>query len=513
MLCYSSYFFTKLTWLLLLHILKVFNFCRAMSADSLNSITRPIPKPSDFKFGKEIGQGTFSTVYVVQEISTSSEFAMKVVDKQRVWRYKAVDSVLMEKEVLKRTNHVFIIRLHCTFQDSTRLFYLLEYARCGELLSYLTYFTSLSVHCTRFYAAEIFAALDYLHSMSIVHRDLKPENVLLTDKMHIKLADFGSAVILNSPNIKAPSFTGTPEYVSPEMLSRISRQGDCTPNSESSQDLTYLMDFWAFGCIIYQLISGSSPFRKSGPVHEYETFQKILSLSYTFAPNFDPIAKDLVEKLLVISPSERLGSPSHGGSISVRRHMFFSEIKWDILPYQEPPLLVPNLEPIAPEGWDNLPVGFKEAEKYHLSRELGLSPSQITEDDRIRLLNAQGKHNPFNRFVRGRLILKQGILFKRRGLFARKRMFLLTEGPHLFYIDVENMTLKGEVAWSDSLTVELRSNKLFFIHVPNKTYYLEDPSGHADDWVKQITSVRARYFKDTQTLCSNDPSTSIELSI
>ncbi|CAH8494673.1 unnamed protein product [Schistosoma turkestanicum] len=310
----------------------------AMSAGSLNTVTRPIPKPSDFKFGKEIGQGTFSTVYVVQEISTSSEFAMKVVDKQRVWRYKAVDSVLMEKE-------------------------------------------------------------------------------------------------------------------------------------------------------------------------------KILSLSYTFAPNFDPVAKDLVEQLLVISPNERLGSPTHGGSISVRQHMFFSGIKWDTLPYQEPPLLVPNLEPIAPEGWDNLPVGFKEAEKYHLSRELELSASQITEDDRIRLLSAQAKHNPFNCFVRGRLILKQGILFKRRGLFARRRMFLLTEGPHLFYVDVENMTLKGEVAWSNSLAVELRSVKLFFIHVPNKTYYLEDPSGHADDWVKQITSVKARYFSNTQTLGSDTPSTSTHLGL
>ncbi|CAH8513349.1 unnamed protein product, partial [Heterobilharzia americana] len=457
-----------------------------MSGDSLDGITRPVPKPSDFKFGKEIGHGSFSTVYVVQEISTSSEFAMKVVDKQRVWRYKAVDSVLMEKEVLKRTNHVFIIRLHCTFQDSTRLFYLLEYARCGELLSYLTRFTSLSVHCTRFYAAEIFSALDYLHSVTIVHRDLKPENVLLTDKMHIKLADFGSAIILNSPNIKAPSFTGTPEYVSPEMLSRISRKSDSSSNSESTQDLTYLMDYWAFGCIIYQLISGLPPFRKSGPVHEYETFQKILSLSYTFATNFDPVARDLVEKLLVIIPGERLGSPSNGGPAAVRQHTFFSGVQWDMLPYQEPPLLSPNLEPIAPEGWDDLPVGFEDGKKYHLSRELGLAASQISEDDRTRLLKAQEIQNPFNRFTRGRLILKQGILFKRRGLFARKRMFLLTEGPHLFYVDVENMTLKGEVPWSSSLTLELRSNKLFFIHVPNRTYYLEDPSGHADDWIERI---------------------------
>jgi 3-phosphoinositide dependent protein kinase-1 len=70
-----------------------------------------------------------------------------------------------------------------------------------------------------FYAAEILSALEYLHSKNIIHRDLKPENLLLSEKMHILLADFGTAKVLkDEDNGKAMSFVGTAEYVSPELL-------------------------------------------------------------------------------------------------------------------------------------------------------------------------------------------------------------------------------------------------------------------------------------------------------
>ncbi|CAL8076698.1 unnamed protein product [Calicophoron daubneyi] len=466
---------------------------------------RPKPRPSDFRFGKEIGHGSFSTVYVAREIATNAEYAIKVVEKQHVCRNRAVDSVHMEKEVLRRTNHVFIIRLHYTFQDTARLFYVLEYAPRGELLQQLNHLTLFDVPCTRFYTAELLVALNYLHDQSIVHRDVKPENILLTDRMHIKLADFGSAIILNDPKVKAPTFTGTPEYVSPEMISSVSAFGEENSGDEparlshssSSKELAYLMDYWALGCVIYQLISGRPPFRAEKNTLPYGTFQKIINLEYTFMDGFDSVAKDLVQRLIVINPEERLGSPRNGGPRAVMTHRFFAGVDWDTLPDQIPPILVPNLEPVAPVGWDHLPAGLREGEQCLLSSELGLFADQVSDSERSRLLSLQEKHNPYHRFVRNRLIIKQSILFKRRGLFASKRMFILTEGPHLFYVDLDSMSLKGEVPFSSFLTVELKSDKLFFIHVPNRTFFLEDPSGQASDWVKQITAIKRFYFAST----------------
>ncbi|VEL29075.1 unnamed protein product, partial [Protopolystoma xenopodis] len=404
------------------------------SSSELNQGRRLTPilrRPSDFKLGKEIGTGSFSTVYSAKEIATGVEYAMKVVDKQHVFRCKAVDSVMMEKEVLKRTNHPFIVRVYYTFQDSFRLYYVLEYARRGELLTYLNRLTSLNVECTKFYSAEILSALNYLHSCSIIHRDLKPENVLLTEDMHIKLADFGSAIILNHLEIKASSFTGTPQYVSPEMLTLIN-SGNVSEEEYSSEEnfdgqtseeirskkehkskgcdkkahlqaitevstkwlhngvpshaLAYLMDYWALGCVIYQMLSGRPPFRSERHGHEYEVFQKVLNLRFEFPDGFDSNAKDLVKSLLVISPIERLGSPINGGHKALLVHPFFAGIDWDTLHKSSPPILVPNLDPLSHDDWDKVPAGFEAGKKYHLACEIGLAASQVTENDRIHLL-------------------------------------------------------------------------------------------------------------------------------
>lgn len=74
------------------------------------------------------------------------------------------------------------------------------------------------------------------------------------------------------------------------------------------------------------------------------------------------------------------------------------------------------------------------------------------------------KNNPYNNFVEGNLILKQGLVDKKKGLFARRRMFLLTLGPHLYYVDPATMLLKGEIPWSGDLRTEAKNFKIFFLH-------------------------------------------------
>src|SRR5690606_21676946 len=155
-------------------------------------------------------------------------------------------------------------RLYYTFQDEASLYYVIDYCSGGELLGALKRTGTFDLECTRFYAAQILDAVEYMHARGVIHRDLKPENVLLDDHMHIKITDFGTAKMLADPrNAKtedgtdrgvpqtgqaqasddgrAPSFVGTAEYVSPELLTN--------KNSCKASDL------WAFGCIIYQLLA------------------------------------------------------------------------------------------------------------------------------------------------------------------------------------------------------------------------------------------------------------------
>lgn len=283
----------------------------------------------DFHFGRTLGEGSYSTVIAATDRQNLHEYAIKVLDKKHIIKEKKVKYVNIEKDTLnKLTEHPGIVRLYYTFQDMQSLYFVLDLCSGGELLGVLKRMTTFDEECTRFYSAEILDTVDYMHGQGIIHRDLKPENVLLDDKMHVKITDFGTAKMLDTPtesqnesngaripgsggpldgsdSDRANSFVGTAEYVSPELLNH---KGACKAS-----------DLWALGCIIYQLLAGRPPFKAS---NEYLTFQKIINLEYSFPPGFPEIAMDLVERLLVSDPSRRL-SIDH-----VKNHQFFDGITW-----------------------------------------------------------------------------------------------------------------------------------------------------------------------------------------
>jgi len=286
--------------------------------------------PHDFDFFETIGEGSYSTVTHAREKSTGKEFAIKILNKKHIIKEKKVKYVNVEKAVLNIIhNHPLIVRLFYTFQDSYSLYFVLDLAKNGDLLGYIRKMGSFDLECTKFYVAEIVTALEYLHKKNIIHRDLKPENILITESMHIKLTDFGTAKIIEkeADNDRANSFVGTAEYVSPELLND---KATCKSS-----------DFWALGCIIYQLLAGRPPFKGS---NEYQTFQKIIKMEYELPDEIPDVAKDLIKKLLVEDPNHRIGadSPEGGGYEALKSHPFFEGIEWKDIHLQTPPELKPN---------------------------------------------------------------------------------------------------------------------------------------------------------------------------
>ena len=284
----------------------------------------------DFDFGRTLGEGSYSTVLAAIDRETRKEYAIKVLDKKHIIKEKKVKYVNIEKDTLNRlTEHPGVVRLYYTFQDECSLYFVLDVASGGELLGVLKKLGTFDEECTRYYGAQILDTIDYMHSRGVIHRDLKPENVLMDDQMHVKITDFGTAKILQMPkkqrmasdsahsvpipgdpldgseDNRANSFVGTAEYVSPELL--------------TDKNACKASDLWAFGCIIYQLLAGRPPF-KAG--NEYQTFQKIVGLEYSFPQGFPPVAKDLIERLLVLDPCRRL-TIDH-----IKNHEFFDGIVW-----------------------------------------------------------------------------------------------------------------------------------------------------------------------------------------
>ncbi|KAJ5399047.1 hypothetical protein N7465_009536 [Penicillium sp. CMV-2018d] len=333
----------------------------------------------DFSFGNTLGEGSYSTVVFATDRQTLKEYAIKILDKRHIIKERKVKYVNIEKDTLNRlTDHPGIVRLYYTFQDEQSLYFVLDLCKGGELLGVLKRMTTFDEECTRFYSAQILDTIDYMHKRGVIHRDLKPENVLLDSGMHVKITDFGTAKILKTPRVdpssngilpldsaeltqeeRASSFVGTAEYVSPELL--------------TDKNACKASDLWAFGCIIYQLLAGRPPF-KAG--NEYQTFQKIVALDYEFPIGFPTVARDLVERLLVLEPARRL-QIEH-----IKNHEFFEGITWGSDLWQQK---APRLKAYVPPARD--PIKLNDSKN-------GESPPPVVSTAPMNAPNASSRHLP-----------------------------------------------------------------------------------------------------------------------
>ncbi|XP_037407568.1 3-phosphoinositide-dependent protein kinase 1-like isoform X2 [Triticum urartu] len=297
---------------------------------------------ADFELGKIYGVGSYSKVVRARKKDTGNVYALKIMDKKFITKENKISYVKMERIVLDQLDHPGVIRLFFTFQDTYSLYMALESCEGGELFDQIVRKGRLSEDEARFYAAEIVDILEYLHSVGLIHRDVKPENLLLTSDGHIKIADFGSVkptvdtpikVLPNSTNERACTFVGTAAYVPPEVL--------------NSAPATFGNDLWALGCTLFQMLSGSSPFKDAS---EWLIFQRIIARDLRFPEFFSDEARDLIDKLLDVDPTKRPGAGPDGYA-SLKKHPFFRGIDWKNIRKTRAPK--PTVEANANEDEDN----------------------------------------------------------------------------------------------------------------------------------------------------------------
>lgn len=243
---------------------------------------------SKYYFEKQLGAGSFGQVYRIIHKDTNASYACKKINKKSI---SNKDRFKVEIDLLKATDHPYIVKLFELYEDNFYLYLVMEECKGGELFDRLAQRAKSKNMYSESEAAEIMikimGAINYCHSHGVCHRDLKPENILLTDNNDlgtIKIADFGLSRIFSNDNKIMTSIVGTTYYMAPEVL-RCKYTEKC--------------DIWSLGCILFIMLSGRPPFHSK---NEEDLIKKIKAKSYTFNyPEFQNIskeAKDLITKML-----------------------------------------------------------------------------------------------------------------------------------------------------------------------------------------------------------------------
>uniref|UniRef100_A0A915Q7Z3 Ribosomal protein S6 kinase n=1 Tax=Setaria digitata TaxID=48799 RepID=A0A915Q7Z3_9BILA len=286
--------------------------------------------PSQFELLSMIGQGSFGKVLLVKKIhgrDAGQLFAMKVLKKATLKvrdRYRT----RAERDILTRFRHPFIVRLHygrivwislnytveaLSFQTEGKLYLILDFLPGGDLFNRLSKEIMFTEDDVKFYLAEIALALGHLHSLGIAYRDLKPENVLLDADGHISLTDFGLSKESTEKNGKTYSFCGTIEYMAPEVINR--------------RGHTVAADWWSFGVLMYEMLTGDLPFHGS---NRRETMSMILKAKLTMPQSLSVGAQHLLRALFKRNPANRLGCSSEDVK-QIKSHPFFDTLDWEML--------------------------------------------------------------------------------------------------------------------------------------------------------------------------------------
>ena len=241
--------------------------------------------------GRFLGKGGFARVYEFLNLENKQISAGKIISKSSLVKSRARQKLMSEIKIHRSLSHPHIVKFEHFFEDSENVYILLELCTnqtLSELMRRRKRLTELEVQC---YTFQVVSALRYLHNHRVIHRDIKLGNLFLSDKMEVKLGDFGLASKLEYDGERKRTICGTPNYIAPEIL-------------DGSAGHSYEVDVWSLGVLIYTMLIGKPPFETNDVKLTYRRI-KMNAYSFPEQVNISKEARDLVSEILVSDPKSR----------------------------------------------------------------------------------------------------------------------------------------------------------------------------------------------------------------
>ena len=265
----------------------------------------------DYKKLNFLGEGSFASVYKVQNKFTDVICAMKVINKTFSCTIEDENEILNEINILRTMDHPGILKIFEFYSSKQNYSIVTELCPGGELFQQIIDKGPFTERYSAYVMYQIFSAVNYCHKMHIVHRDLKPENILIVSKDReglptIKICDFGTSKMFEKGAVER-KLVGSSYYIAPEVLKKHYNE-KC--------------DVWSCGVIMYILLSARPPF---GGEDDNEIMERVSTGKYDLeSPPFNKLSKnsiDLIKRLLTMDPEQRISAEQ------ALNHPWFKEFK------------------------------------------------------------------------------------------------------------------------------------------------------------------------------------------
>ena len=220
---------------------------RTSTAPGLTFAPRKIGK---YEVIRELGKGATSAVYQAYDPFQNRQVAIKVVfpealgHREHGKRYRKL--FITEASLAGKLSHPHIVGIYDAVADDEASYIVMEYVDGTTLEQYARHDTLLPVQRIVEITYKCARALEYASNQGVIHRDIKPANILIAGGSDIKISDFGAA-LTQSADTTQVSGIGSPAYMSPEQV--------------KEQHLTHQTDMFSLGVVMYQMLTGQSPFR------------------------------------------------------------------------------------------------------------------------------------------------------------------------------------------------------------------------------------------------------------